>query len=81
MIIKSKMKSGNKVTGQVVQIFEGSVVLEGKDEKRIKIPVPKEVTEQIDSDYDGEIITLSINDDGDYSIEHHDDFPDEKEKK
>lgn len=78
--VKTKLKTDEKFTGYVEQVFEKAIVLQDKNERRWKLPVPEDVAQQVSEDYDGEIITIEVDGDGNYSIEQHDDFPEEKKK-
>lgn len=73
--IKNKLKAGEKITGQVSEVFEKSVVFILKNDSKVKLPVPEEVSEVINENYDDEIITLSVDSEGEYEIEEHEDWP------
>lgn len=84
--IKPALKSGEKFTGQVVEVMDSdgetaNVIFETKDKKRIKMPFPTDVADTINEDHNGmfggDIITVSRNGE-EYDIEERDAWPEEK---
>lgn len=83
-LFKSKLKQGESITGRVEDIDTDKqrVTLEHKDETLTVLSgLPDSILEEIDDEYDGDIITIKHRDSGEYSITELDDFPDDEKKK
>jgi len=82
--LKSKMKSGDVITGKVDSISTdtNTITFEMKDESLLKVGgFPDNIIELIDDDYEGSIIRITKTDSGDFTVKELDDFPDEEKKK
>lgn len=78
--IATKMKAGQKHTGKVEEVKDDSVVFALQDNSSLLVPLPYHMCEYIDNNHDDEIITLSLDADGNYEIEEHESWPEEKTK-
>lgn len=78
--IKSKLKDGEMIIGELVDVNEKSVVLADKNGNETKLTVPENVAESIYDDFNsGDIVKITAKGD-DHEIEGLDGFPNDKEK-
>lgn len=82
IILRSALKDGEKFTGRVVDVTETMVIFETKDGKKVKLPLPEDVRNEINDSHnhlldDGDIITITRKGD-DFEIEELDEWPKEK---
>ncbi len=78
--IKDKLSKGESITGKVENVSDTKVTFEMKDESLLKVSLPEEICEILDEDYDGNIVTVT-NSGGEFEIEDHEEWPEEKSKK
>lgn len=81
--VKQELKSGQSVSGRVINIHKTSVVLEHEDETLTKIAMPPDVLELLEEDF-GDAIVLIKKEGDDYDVKSFDDYdeiPEEKDAK
>lgn len=77
--IKSKLKQGEKLVGEVEELNDNNVVVKRKDDSLVQLAVDDNLRSAISDDTNyGDIIEITVNDDGDYMLTVLDDWPNEK---